>query len=103
MYRSAWCRGVLLEGGHRPFEIKKFPECDSDIQQADATHRAAHPSRRNNGLQPVNTRCARSIYQEEVVAPIVETPHALRPPWQHGENETDLQTQDNVENDTELS
>src|SRR5689334_514738 len=71
---------LVLQRGDCLFEVEYLPDGDAQVQQSDAANSAAHPTRSDDGLQPLDARLLRSIQQEEVVAPIAEAPHSLRPP-----------------------
>ena len=51
----------MLQRGDRLFEVEDLPDCDAEVQQADAAHGPAHPTRSDDGLQTVNPRFLRSI------------------------------------------
>jgi len=56
-----WRFSLRLQSSDCVFEMKDFPESDPEIQNPDATHGAAHPAGRNNGLQSLNASLLRSI------------------------------------------
>ena len=84
------------------FEVKDFPESDTDVQKSDATDGAPDPTRRDKGLYSLNAGFLRSIQQEIVVAPVAEAPHPVRPPGRDREERADFKAQDDVKNDAEL-
>ena len=69
--------------------MKQLPEAHRDVQKTDAGDGSAHPSRRNETLQAV-AGLARSQEQEIVVAPVAQTPPAMRHPGQNGEHYANL-------------
>jgi len=77
-------------------KVEQLPEAHSDVEDADARDRAAHPSGRNKTLQPV-TGLARGHQQKIIIGPIAETPPAVRHPGQYGQHDADFKTQDDVE------
>src|SRR6185369_16399023 len=89
---------LVLQRSHGAFEVEDLPERDAEIQKPDTTHRTAHPAGSNDCLQTLNTSLVRSIQQKVIVAPIANSPHAVRPPWRHGEKDANLEAQDDIKN-----
>src|ERR1043165_3147350 len=87
---------LVLQSHHSAFEVEDLPERNSEIQKPDTTHRAAHPTGSNHRLQPLNARLARRIKKKIIVAPVADSPHAVRPPWRHREKDPNLEAQDDV-------
>ena len=77
--------------------MKELPEPHRYVQEANARDGSAHPSRRDETLQAV-TGLTRRQQQKVIVAPVAETPPAVRHPRQDGEHNADLEAQDYVEN-----
>ena len=77
--------------------MKQLPKSHRDVQKSDARNGSAHPPRRHEALQTV-TGLARGQQQKIVVAPIAQSPPAVRHPGQNGEHYADLKAQDYVEN-----
>ena len=98
MRRTLPSARLVLQSSDGAFEVEDLPERNAEIQESDATHRAAHPAGGDDRLQTLNTRLARSIQQKVVVAPIADSPHAMRPPRRHGEKDANLEAEDDVEN-----
>ena len=51
----------MLQRGDCLFEVEDFPDGDAEIQQPDATHRTAYPTRSDHSRQSLNARLLRSI------------------------------------------
>ena len=98
MRRTLPSARLVLQSSDGAFEVENLPERNTEIQEPDATHRAAHPAGGDHRLQTLNTRLARSIQEKVVVAPIADPPHAMRPPRRHSEKDADLETEDDVKN-----
>src|SRR6185312_4052940 len=82
---------LVLQSSDGAFEVENLPEGDPEIQESDTTHRAAHPTGGDYCLQTLNTCLAGSIQQKVIVAPIADSPHAVRPPRRHGEKDPNLE------------
>ena len=54
-------RGLVLQRGDCLFEVENLPHGDAEIQEPDAAHGAAHPTRSDDGLQTLNTRFLRGV------------------------------------------
>ena len=80
-------------------EVENFPKRDPDIQQTEAGDCAAHPSRRNHGLQQ-RAGLARRVQQKIIVAPVAETQRALRRPGQQRQHDANFKAKDNIKDDT---
>jgi len=85
-----------LQSGDGSFEVKDLPESDSEIQDPNATDRAAHPTGSDDGLQSMTAGLAGSIQQKIVIAPVADAPHAVRPPRRHREKDSNLEAEDDV-------
>ena len=51
----------MSQRGYCLFEVEDLPDCYAEIQEADATHGTAHPTRSDDSLQSLNAGLARSI------------------------------------------
>ena len=89
---------LALQSPHCFAEVEYLPERDAEIQKANTTHRTAHPARSDHRLQTLNASLVRSIQQKVIVAPIADSPHAVRPPRRHGEKDANLEAQDDIKN-----
>src|SRR5215213_2055668 len=89
---------LVLQSSDGAFEVEDLPERDAHIQKPDTTDRAAHPTGSDYCLQPLNTCLAGSIQQKVVVAPIADSPHAVRPPRRHRKKDANLEAQNDVKN-----
>src|SRR5215211_7736657 len=89
---------LVLQGSDGAFEVENLPERYPEIQKSDTANRAAHPTGSDHCLQTLNTCLAGSIQQKVVVAPIADSPHAVRPPRRHREKDPNLEAQNDVNN-----
>ncbi len=89
-----------MQGGNALFEMEDFPKSHSQVQHAQAGHRAAHPPRSHYGLQRVHSRLARRVHQKIIIAPVAEAQCALRNPWQQREYYANFEAQNDVEDNT---
>jgi hypothetical protein len=95
--------GTSLKRSHALFEMKDLPERDPDVENADATHSASHPTGRDDTLQGVTSGLPRRVEEKVIITPIAQYPQrTLRHPGQESEDQTDLKTEHNIKNDTEL-
>src|SRR5215203_5049618 len=88
-----------LKFAHGLVEVEYLPEGHREIEQANARHGAAHPSRGDRVLEPHQTRLLRDHDEEEVVAPVAH-PQRL-PPRQQRQKDAGLQAQEDVEDNRE--
>ena len=94
---------LLLKRSNRLLEMENLPESNTEVQEADAGNSATHPAGSNHSLQTLHSSLARSVEQKVIVTPVAQPPHSLWPPWQHGQEETYFQAQDNVEDNAKFS
>ena len=87
MWLSLECSNSLLE-------MEYFPKRNSQIQHANASYRAAHPTRRDYCLQTI-TGLARGVEQKVVVTPITQgqAQESLRDPGQKRQGYADFEAQ----------
>lgn len=82
--------------------MEDFPEGYADVEDPNATHSAADPPGRDDALQTVHSRLSCGIEKKIVIAPITDAQRTVRYPRQERQYQTDLETQNNIENDTKL-
>lgn len=93
--------GLLKRTDSLP-EVEDLPKRNPEVQQAETGDGAAHPARRNHGLQRRHPGLARRIKKKVVVSPVAEAERTLRNPRQKGQEDANFQTEEDIENDTEL-
>src|ERR1044072_7556771 len=89
---------LVLQSSDGAVEVEDLPERDAEIQKSDTADRTAHPTGSDHCLQTHNACLARRIQQKIVVAPIADSPHAVRPPRRHRQKDSNLEAQNNIKN-----